>query len=292
MDQKKTLAVFGIIILLLLGSFSIFTVNEKEKALVLRLGQIARADATAGIYFKLPFFETVRKFDGRVMTLDAVPEKYLTAEKKNVVVDAFVKWRIEDVSTYFTSMGGDATRANDRISQIIKEGLRNQFGKRTIKEVVSGERKQVMDILTTETSLKAAEFGITVVDVRIKRIDLPPEVSSSVYQRMESERARVAKDLRSKGAETAERIRADADRQRTILLAEAYGEAERIRGEGDAVAAATYAKAYNQDKEFYGFYRSLIAYKESFTGNNNMMVLEPDSDFFKYFKHQSGGINP
>ncbi len=291
MDQKKTLAVFGIIILLLLGSFSIFTVNEKEKALVLRLGQIARADATAGLYFKLPFFETVRKFDGRVMTLDAVPEKYLTAEKKNVVVDAFVKWRIEDVSTYFTSMGGDATRANDRISQIIKEGLRNQFGKRTIKEVVSGERKQVMDILTTETSLKAAEFGITVVDVRIKRIDLPPEVSSSVYQRMESERARVAKDLRSKGAETAERIRADADRQRTILLAEAYGEAERIRGEGDAVAAAIYAEAYNQDKEFYGFYRSLIAYKESFTGNN-MMVLEPDSDFFKYFKHQSGGINP
>ena len=288
MGQTKTLAIFGIIILLLFGSFAIFTVNEKEKALVLRLGQIARADSVAGIHFKWPFFETVRKFDGRLMTLDAVPEKYLTAEKKNVMVDAFVKWRIDDVSTYFTSMGGDATRANDRISQIIKEGLRNQFGKRTIKEVVSGERKQVMDILTTETSLKAAEFGIQVVDLRIKRIDLPLEVSSSVYQRMESERARVAKDLRSKGAETAEKIRADADRQRTILLAESYGEAERIRGEGDAVASATYATAYNQDKEFYGFYRSLIAYKESFAGNNNMMVLEPESDFFKYFKGKDG----
>ena len=289
MDQKKTLAVFGLIAILLLGSFSLFVVNEKEKAIVLRLGQIARADSAAGLHFKLPFIESVRKFDGRIITLDAEPEQYLTAEKKNVIVDAFVKWRIDDVATYFTAMSGDSSKANDRISQIIKEGLRNQFGKRTIQEVVSGEREQIMDILTTETSAKAAEFGITVVDVRIKRIDLPIEVSSSVYRRMEAERARVAKDLRSKGMETAEKIKADADRQRTILLAEAYGEAERIRGEGDAIAADTYATAYNENKGFYEFYRSLIAYKESFKdGDKNMLVLEPDSDFFRYFKDKDG----
>ena len=289
MDQKKTLAVFGLIAILFLGSLSLFVVNEKEKAIVLRLGQIARADSAAGLHWKLPFVESVRKFDGRIMTLDAEPEQYLTAEKKNVSVDAFVKWRIMDVATYFTAMSGDATKANDRISQIIKEGLRNQFGKRTIQEVVSGEREEIMDILTTETSTKASEFGIEVVDVRIKRIDLPVEVSSSVYRRMEAERARVAKDLRSKGAETAEKIKADADRQRTILLAEAYGEAERIRGEGDAIAADTYATAYNENKDFYEFYRSLIAYKESFSDSGkNMLVLEPDSDFFRFFKDKDG----
>ena len=288
--DKKMLGGIGLVAVLMLGYLSLFTVNEKEKAIVLRLGQISKAETEAGLHLKLPFIETVRKFDGRIITLDSEPEQYLTFEKKNVIVDAFVKWQIEDVSTYFTSMGGDIRRANDRISQIIKDGLRDQFGKRTIQEVVSGERAEIMDILTTLTTTKAGEFGITVVDVRIKRIDLPSEVSSSVYRRMEAERARVAKDLRSKGAETAEKIRADADRQRTILLAEAYGEAERIRGEGDAIAADTYAQAYNQDSEFYSFYRSLIAYKESFAGENNMIVLEPDSDFFKFFKDKEGGI--
>lgn len=286
--DKKILALFGGAVILLTLYFSLYTVNEKEKAIVLRLGQIARMDADPGLHWKLPVIENVRKFDGRIMTLAAKPEQYLTAEKKNVIVDAFVKWRVEDVSTYFTSMGGDPTRANDRISQIIKEGLRNQFGKRTIKDVVSGERQQIMDILNAETAAKAAEFGIKVVDVRIKRIDLPPEVSTSVYRRMEAERERVAKDLRSRGAETAEKIRADADRQRTILLAEAYGEAEQIRGEGDAVASETYAKAYSQNPQFYEFYRSLLAYKESFKGNNNMMVLQPDSDFLKFFKNKEG----
>lgn len=289
MSQKMTFGVFALITLLLLGSMSLFIVNEKEKALVLRLGQIARADSEPGLHWKLPFIESVRKFDSRIITLDAEPEQYLTAEKKNVMVDAFVKWRVANVGTYFTSMSGDPLRANGRIAEIIKEGLRNQFGIRTIEKVVSSERDQIMKILTTETSAKASEFGIEVVDVRIKRIDLPEDVSTSVYRRMEAERARVAKDLRSKGAETAEKIKADADRQRTILLAEAYGEAERIRGEGDAIAAETYANAYNENKDFYDFYRSLIAYRESFKDDGkNMIVMEPDSDFFRFFKDKEG----
>ncbi|TPW10880.1 MAG: membrane protease subunit HflC [Halothiobacillaceae bacterium] len=283
MSQKKLYMAVGLLAALILFSFSVFIVSEKEKALVLRLGQIVRADAVPGLHFKLPFIENVRKFDSRIITLDAEPEQYLTAEKKNVSVDTFVKWRVDDVATYYTSMGGDAARANMRLSQIIKQELRSQFGKRTIKDVISGERAQIMDILTTGTSQQAKDFGIQVVDVRIKRIDLPADVSSSVYRRMEAERAGVAKDLRSKGAETAEKIRADADRQRTVILAEAYGEAERIRGEGDAVASETYAQAYNKDRDFYSFYRTLLAYKSSFKGNN-LMVLEPDSDFFKFFK--------
>lgn len=285
MNQAKLMmiAVAGVILLMLI-SVSVFTLRESEKAIVLQFGKIKDADLKPGLHFKVPVLDTVRKFDGRTITMEAERERYLTAEKKNVIVDAYAKWRIADVSAYYTSMGGDPNRANNRISQIVKQELRNQFGRRSIQDVVSGERAQIMGLLASDTARQVKEFGIEVVDVRIKRVDLPDEVSSSVYQRMEAERARVAKDLRSKGAEAAERIRADADRQRTVILAEAYGEAERTRGEGDAKASEIYAQAYSKDPDFYAFYRSLEAYRQSFKGRNNVIVVEPQGQFFEFFK--------
>ena len=289
MDQSKAL---GIVILLGLGalllSVSLFTVDEREKALLLRLGEIEQVGFEPGIHFKVPFINNVRKFDGRVLTMDAEPETYLTAEKKNVVVDAFVKWRIKDEAKYFTVLGGDERRTNTRMSQIVKDGLREEFARRTIQEVISGERAEIMDIARVTADVKAQEFGVEVIDVRVKRIDLKGDVSESVYRRMEAERTRVAKDFRSKGAEAAERIRADADKQRTVILAEAYREAEQLRGEGDAQSAEIYALAYNKDPEFYSFYRSLNAYKASFKDKNDVMVIEPDADFFRYFGDQQG----
>lgn len=288
MGQLKSM--FGIILLVVvgIGSFAVFTVDERERAIMFRLGEIVRDDYEPGLHFKVPFINNVRKFDARIQTLDADPERYLTSEKKNVLVDSFVKWKIEDVSRYYTATGGDATRAGLRLSQIIKDGLRGEFGKRTIQEAISGERDQIMSRLTESANEQAKEFGIRVVDVRVKRIDLPREVSESVYRRMEAERARVAKDFRSRGAEAAERIRADADRQRTILLAEAYRDAENTRGQGDAIAADLYAKAYNKNREFYAFYRSLTAYRNTMKDKGDILVLEPDSDFFKYFDKSHG----
>lgn len=289
MNQGKLLAFLVIILasIMVIGA-AMFSVKEWERAVLFRFGEIVRTDYQPGLHFKIPLINNVRKFDARIQTLDADPERYLTAEKKNVIVDSFVKWRIDDVSVYYTAMGGDPMRANQRLSQIIKDGLRGEFGKRTIQEVVSGERKQIMDILTLNAADQAAGFGIKVVDVRIKRIDLSEEVSSSVFRRMEAERDRVAKELRSQGAETAEIIRAEAERKRTVILAEAYREAEHQRGEGDAKAADIYAKAYNQNKEFYAFYRSINAYKDSFSNKGDVMVIEPDADFFKYFNSMKG----
>jgi membrane protease subunit HflC len=229
----------------------------------------------------------VRKFDARILTLDAQPERFLTSEKKNVTVDFFVKWRIEDVGQYFRSTRGDERNAQIRLAQIMKDGLRNEFGKRTIQEAVSGERNEIMDVLRVKSSGLSSELGIDVVDVRISRIDLPDEVSGSVYDRMRAERQRVAADFRARGQEAAERIRATADREATVILANAYRDAERVRGEGDARAAETYANAYNRDPDFFAFHRSLNAYATTFTGNNDMLVLEPDSEFFNYFG-QSG----
>lgn len=289
MNQNKLLGIVVLVgVLGLIAISSLFTVTEREKAILLQLGKIKRTDFEPGLHLKIPFINNVRKFDGRVLTMDAEPESFLTAEKKNVVVDAFVKWRISDVGLYYTAMGGSEINANQRLSQIIKDGLRSEFAKRTIQEVVSGERAEIMDILRTSTDSQVKPFGIDVVDVRIKRIDLKGGVSEAVYRRMEAERTRVATDLRSKGAEAAERIRADADRQRTVILAEAYRDAEQLRGDGDARAAEIYAQAYNQDPEFYAFYRSLNAYKTSFKDRSDVMVLEPDSDFFKYFKEMGG----
>lgn len=288
MERSMGIAAITLALVFLVGWGSVFTVTERDKAIVLKFGKVVRSGLQPGLHFKIPLIENVRKFDARVITLEADPEPFLTAEKKNVIVDAFVQWRIADLSDYFRATGGDAKLANLRFSQVIKQELRAQFGKRTIQEVVSGERKQIMDILTKGTSQQAKDFGIEVVDVRIKRIELPDEVSESVYRRMTAERSRVAKELRSKGAKEAEIIKAEADKKRTVIFANANGEAERIRGEGEAKAADIYAKAYQQDADFYAFYRSLNAYKESFRNSNNMMVLKPDSEFFRFFQDAKG----
>jgi membrane protease subunit HflC len=288
MNRISMVPVVGILVLAWLVFLSVFTVNERELAIKFRLGEFERADYAPGLHFKIPVINNVRKFDARVMTLDMEPARFLTLEKKNVIVDAFVKWRIKDVTAFYRTTGGDEMRANQRLSQVVVEGLRNEFGKRTIQETISGERAQIMSIITEQFAEQAKQFGIQVVDVRIKRIELPPEVSSSVYQRMEAERARVAKDLRSRGAEAAERIRADADRQRTVLLAEAYRDAERTRGEGDGRAAEIYAKAFGRNEDFYKLYRSLDAYKNVFSNQNDVLVVDPGSEFFQFFKNAQG----
>lgn len=289
MDQTKTLTIIvSAALVLILVMFSVFTVDEREKAILLQLGKIERTNFEPGIHFRIPMVQNVRKFDSRVLTMDAEPGEFLTAEKKNVVVDSFVKWRINDVARYYTAMGGNEQLANQRLSQIINDGLRGEFAKRTIQEVVSGERSDIMKILASSADKQVKDFGMEVVDVRIKRIDLKGTVSDSVYRRMESDRTRVAKDLRSKGAEAAERIRADADRQRTVILAEAYRESEQLRGLGDATASQIYAKAFQKDPEFYSFYRSQVAYKESFKNKKDLMVIQPSSDFFRYFGNSDG----
>jgi len=270
------------------GAFSMYQVAEWEKAMLFRLGEIVNTDVKPGLHFKFPFVNNVRKFDGRILTLDVEPERFLTAEKKNVIVDSFVMWRIQDIKRFYTAVLGDERHARQRLEQIIKDAMRGQFSKRTVNEVVSGDRNTMMKKLTVDANDQASAIGIEIVDVRVKRVDLPSEVSNSVYRRMQAERSRVAKEFRSQGMEEAEKIRADADRQRQVLIANAYRDAERLRGEGDATAAEIYAKAYSKDKEFYSFYRSLQAYKDSFSGGNNMMLLEPDGEFFRYFNEASG----
>ena len=262
----------------------VFIVKETEKALVKRFGELLTVDIEPGLHFKGPFFvDEVVYFDGRILTEDARPESFFTVQQKRLLVDSFVKWRIADVGTYYRSTGGDERVAGNRLAARVNDGLRNEFGARTLHEVVSGERDALMLNLTktlTDQVLKA--LGIEVIDVRVKRIDLPPAVSDSVYERMRTEREREARELRARGKELAEGIRADADRQKTVVEAEAYRESELIRGEGDATAANIYANAYQQNPEFYSFHRSLQAYRKSFTGGGDMMVLKPDSDFFKY----------
>lgn len=272
--------------LLFIGSSALFTVQQGETALVFRFGEIVEDNLKPGLHFKTPFVNNVRKFDARLQTLDADPERYLTSEKKNLLVDSFVQWRISDAKRFYTAMNGDIRLANMRLAQIIKDGLRAEFGSRTVQEVISQDRKVIVKDIQADTRQSVADFGIDIIDVRIKRVDLPQNVSESVYQRMEAERNRVAKDLRSQGAEAAERIRADADRQRTIIIADAFRDAETIRGEGDATAAGIYAKAYSKDAEFYAFYQSLTAYQEAFKDKSDVMVVDPKSDFFKFFNQQ------
>jgi membrane protease subunit HflC len=274
--------------LVVLGAFSMFQVGQWEKALLFRLGEIVSTDLKPGLHFKMPFINNVRKYDGRILTLDVDPERFLTVEKKNVIVDSFVMWRIADVGRYYTAVLGDERHAGQRLEQIIKDGMRGQFSKRTINEVVSGVRDEIMIQLTTDANRQAKAIGIEIVDVRVKRVDLPAEVSNSVYRRMQAERARVAKEFRSQGAEEAEKIRADADRQRQVLIANAYRDAEQTRGQGDARAAEIYANAYSKDKEFYSFYRSLQAYKQSFQQGQDMMLLQPEGEFFEYFNGAKG----
>lgn len=284
LPASRNAVIGALAVLIILLAFAVFTVDETETAIRFRLGEIVEADYEPGLHFKVPFINNVRKFDARIQTLDTEPERFLTVEKKNVIVDSFVKWRIRDVARFYTAVAGDYTQANLRLDQIIKDGLRSEFSKRTIQEVVSGDRRQIMNILATTAAREASRLGIEAVDVRIKRIDLPPDVSSSVYRRMRAERERVARDFRSRGAEAAERIQADADRQSSVILAEAYRDAESVRGEGDARAADIYAQAFGKDREFYSFYRSLNAYRNSFGSRNDVLVLQPDSEFFQYFK--------
>lgn len=282
--SSKKLGVVVLVAVAVIGVYlSAFTVKQWELAIKLRLGEIVDADYKPGLHWMIPIVNNVKIFDGRIQTLDARPERFLTIEKKDVIVDSFVKWRIANVGQYYRSTGGNAIRTSSLLSERINTSLRDEFGKRTIVEVVSGERAEIMALLTKDADEKANELGVEIIDVRIKRIDLPSEVSGSVYERMRAERERVARDLRAKGDEAAERITAEADRQRTVILANAFRDAEKLRGEGDAKAAAIYAKAYETNGEFYAFYRSLSAYRSVFTNSGNMMVIKPDSEFFKYF---------
>ena len=271
---------------LFFGMMCVFTVNETEKVIKFKFGEIIKYDYTPGLYFKVPIYNNVKKFDNRIQTMDSKPERFLTSEKKNVIVDSFVKWRIGDVKTFYTVVSGDIHQANLRLDQIIKDAFRAEFSKRNIKQLVSTDRSTIRNILIENSKIRAASLGMEIVDVQVKRIDLPDEVSSSVYRRMEAERERVAREFRSQGSEAAERIRADADRQRTVTLANAFRDAEKLKGQGDAKSAEIYAAAYGQDIEFFTFYRSLNAYKKTFSNSGDMMVIEPDSDFFKYFKKQ------
>ncbi len=262
---------------------SIFVVKETERAVKLRFGEIVEYDVEPGLHFKVPVVNTVRKFDARILTLDAAPQSYLTSEKKALTVDSFVKWRVSDVAKYYTTSGGDEERLRRLLIQRVDAGLRNEFGSRTVKEVVSGQRDELMDKLSSQLNLIAKdELGVEVIDLRVKKIDLPPEVSESVFNRMRTERERLAKELRAQGNEVAEKIRATADKDKTIILADAYREAEEIKGNGDAIATATYANAYSKDPEFYDFTRSLKAYQSTFESKSDILLINPDSDFFKY----------
>ena len=284
----KLLIAIAVLILGIIGSASLFTVSEIEAAILFKWGKIERSDYQPGLHVKIPFVNNVRKFDKRIQTFDAKPEDYLTEEKKILVVDSFIQWRIEDVEAFYVSMRGDMDIAQERIATIVKEGLRNEFGRRNMFEVISGERHVIMDDINISANKDVKNFGVRIVDVRIKRIEFPPKVSNKIFRRMETERSRIAKELRAQGNESAARITAEADRQVTILKADAFKEAEQIRGEGDAKDANTYAVDYGKNKEFFTFYRSLNAYQNTFGGASDIMVIEPDSDFFDYFKNVHG----
>jgi modulator of FtsH protease HflC len=276
------------VLVLVLAALSLFVVDQRQNAIVFRLGEVVNVKKEPGLYAKLPLFDNVRYFDTRILTIDsAEPERFLTSEKKNVLVDLFVKWRIIDVRNYYVSVGGDEVRARTRLLQTINDSLRAEFGNRTVHEVVSGERDKIMELMRQRANEDASKIGVQVLDVRMKRVDLPTEVSESVYKRMEAERKRVANELRSTGSAESEKIRADADRQREVILAQAYRDAQKIKGDGDAKSTAIFAAATSANPEFFTFYRSLEAYKQSFKSKNDVLVLEPNSEFFRYLR--SGG---
>ena len=285
MNKVQVLLPVGVTALVL-ASMSVFHVNEDQRAVLFRLGEIVKSDLKPGLHFKTPIINNVSTFDARVLTLDAKSERFLTSEKKNVIVDSFVKWRIGDVGLFYTTVGGDEFQANLRLDQIMKDAMRSEFGVRTIKQLISEDRSALRDTLLEKLAPTAEKFGIQLIDIRIKRIDLPPEVSSSVYQRMRAERERVAREFRSQGAESAELISAEADKQKQVLVANAKRASENIRGRGDAESAEIYAKSFGKNPEFYAFYRSLQAYQASFEKTQDTLVLKPNSDFFKYFSSE------
>ena len=291
--KNYTSTLLGVLVaLLLLASSSLYIVDQRQQAILFQLGEVVDVKTAPGLYFKIPLAQNVRYFDSRILTMDtAEPERFITSEKKNVLVDLFVKWRIVDVKQYYVSVRGDEMLAQTRLAQTVNSSLRDEFGNRTVHDVVSGERDKIMEIMRQKADADARKIGVEVVDVRLKRVDLPQEVSESVYRRMEAERKRVANELRSTGSAESEKIRADADRQREVILAEAYRKAQEVKGEGDAKASAIYAGVFQANPEFYAFYRSMDAYKQSFKNKGDMLVLEPTSEFFKYIKN-SGRAAP
>jgi membrane protease subunit HflC len=271
---------------------SLFVVDERQHAIKLRFGEIIQTGYEPGLHFKIPFVNNVVKYDDRILTRNNPTEEFLTLEKKNLKVDFYVKWRITDPAQYYRAVAGDELTATGRLIEIIKDGIRGEFAKRTVRQVVTADRREIMSDMMEKASLAAADLGIEVVDVRVKRLDLPDEVSDSVFNRMRQERARIAAQLRAEGAEEAERIRSEADKNRTVILAEAYRRSEEIRGAGDAEAAAIYANAYEKDAEFYAFYRSLQAYRRSLGSQGDVFVLGPDSDYFRYLTDPQGQPEP
>ena len=281
--------VAALIAVVLVLSGALFTVDQRQNAIVFQLGEVKDVIKSPGLHFKWPMIQNVRYFDMRILSYDDVePLRFITSEKKPVLVDSYVKWRIKDVSQFYISVQGDEFRAATRIRQTISDSLQAEFGRRTVHDVVSGQRDEIMAVVREKVDQDLGRIGVAIIDVRLKRVDLPPEVSESVYRRMEAERKRVANELRSTGAAAAERIRADADRQREVILAEAYRDAQQVKGEGDAKATDIYAKAFSQNPEFYAFYRSMEAYRSTFRGKSDLMLLAPDSDFFRYLKDPSG----
>ncbi len=286
----NSLKIIGPLIAILLW-FSMFTVDERQKALKFQFGEIIKSDFEPGLHFKIPFINNVKKFDARILTIDQRPERFLTQEKKDLIVDSYVKWRIQDIVEYYKTTQGDELTAGRLLYQNINNALRNEFGKRTIHEVISGDREHIMGVVTRQAAVHADSLGIEVVDVRLKRVDYPDLISQSVFQRMRAEREREARDFRSRGNEAAERIRADADRQSSILIAEAKRDSEIIRGEGDAQSTRIFAEAFNRNKEFYRFTRSLTAYAKNFSDPSDIILLQPDSVYFRYFKDPMGRIS-
>jgi membrane protease subunit HflC len=280
----------GAVVALVVLNLSIFVVDQRQVAIVLQLGELVDVKTDPGLYFKVPLVQNVRYFDSRILTMDSVePERFITAEKKNVMVDSFVKWRIFDVKQYYISVRGDELIAQTRLMQTVNSIMREEFGKRSVTDVISGERNKIMEVLREKADADARKIGVQILDVRLKRVDFPPEISDSVYRRMDAERKRVANELRATGNADSEKIRADADKQREVILANAYREAQKIKGDGDAKASALYASAYGRNAEFYAFYRSMEAYKQSFKNKSDVMVVDPSSAFFKYLKSSSKG---
>ncbi|WP_417225027.1 protease modulator HflC [Amphritea sp.] len=289
MSGKSMTGLVIALLLVVVGFNTLYIIKETDRAVLLKFGEIVNPDIKPGLHIMIPVINKIRKFDGRVQTLDAQAQSYLTVEKKRLIVDSFIKWRIVDPQKYYTATSGDEYKAAELLFPNVDAGLRNQFGERTLTEVVSGERDELMVELVNSLSVQTKdELGIEMIDIRVKKIDLPQEVSASVYERMRTEREREARELRSRGKELAEGIQADADRQKAVIEANAYRDAQQVRGEGDALAAKIYADAYNKDAEFYSFYRSLNAYKAAFNQQGDIMVLKPDSEFFRYLGNPSG----
>ena len=290
MNNRLIASLVAVLFAVLVAGMSMFTVDQRERAIVFQLGEIREVITQPGLHFKWPLIQNVRFFDNRILTMDTPEtERFITSEKKNLLVDSFVKWRIDDVKQYYISVQGDEARAQTRLSQTINSALREEFGRRTVHDVVSGEREEIMRVVRDSVDEDAKKIGVAIVDVRLKRVELPQEVSESVYRRMEAERKSVAAELRSEGFSAAEKIRAEGERAREVIIAEAYRDAQRVKGDGDRKASAIYAKAFSENPEFYSFYRSLEAYRAGFKNKSDVLVLEPNSEFFKYLKSPGKG---